>query len=190
MTNTNTTTKAPAIEATIEGTTLTLTFAHGERLTIRAGQLLESIAEQALMHGLKQKLVDAAAISRNPDTGRSATIEDKYAAVKEVYDRLLAGEWNKRREGGSGGAAGGLLFAALVRLYEGRKTDAAIREFLGGLSDAEQAALRASARVAPIIAAIKAERDAKKADKINGDDLLAGLDDDGADADAADTALV
>lgn len=173
--NTTTTKNAPAIDATVEGTTLTLKFAHGETLTIRAGQLLESIAEQALMHGLKQKLVDAAAISRNPDTGRSATIEDKFAAVKEVYDRLLSGEWNKRREGGSGGN-GGLLFAALVRLYAGRKTDEEIREFLAGKTDAEQAALRASSRVAPIIADIKAERDAKKADKVSGDDLLAGLD--------------
>lgn len=181
---TNTTTKnTPAIDATIltepSGTPygLRLTFAHGEALEITAGQLSADIRAYGLIHGLKQKLVDAAAISRNPDTGRSATIEDKFAAVKEVYDRLLAGEWNKRREGGTGGGNGGLLFAALVRLYAGRKTDAEIREFLDGKTDAEQAALRASSRVAPIIAAIKAERDAKKADKVSGDDLLAGFDD-------------
>lgn len=176
-TNTTTTTRTPAIDATYDGGTLILAFANGARLTIGPAMLTEEIRFQALLHGLKQKLVDAAAISRNPDTGRSATIDDKFAAVKEVYDRLLAGEWNKRREGGTGGGNGGLLFAALVRLYAGRKSDDEIREFLAGKTDAEQAALRASSRVAPIIAEIKAERAAKKPDAPNADDLLAGLDD-------------
>lgn len=178
---TNTTTKTPAIDATIltepSGTPygLRLTFAHGESLEITAGQLSADLRAYALVHGLKQKLVDAAAISRNPDTGRSATIEDKFAAVKEVYDRLLAGEWNKRREAGTA-TGGGLLLQALMRLYAGRKTEEELRAYLDKLTDKEQAAIRASARVAPIIAAIKEERDAKKAKDVNADDLLAGLD--------------
>ena len=173
------TTKTPAIEATISDDkgTLTLTFANGERLALHVSQLSAEVGAQALMHGLKQKLVDAAAISRNPDTGRSATADDKYAAVKEVYDRLLAGEWNKRREGGSG-ATGGLLLQALLRLYAGRKTENDLRAWLADKTDAEQAKLRADSRVAPIIAEIKAERDARKAKEagISGDDLLADLD--------------
>lgn len=180
--STTTTSKTPAtIETTINMLAdnigeLVLTFANGETLRLRTNDLAFEIVMQATMHGLKQKLVDAAAISRNPDTGRSATVDDKFAAVKEVYDRLLAGEWNKRREGGAGSGAGGLLFAALVRLYAGRKTDDEIRAFLAGKSDAEQAALRASSRVAPIIQAIKDERAAKKG-LPDADDLLAGLDD-------------
>lgn len=182
MTTTTTTARTPAIDANIltepSGTPygLELTFSHGEKLTITAGQLSADLRAYALVHGLKQKLVDAAAISRNPDTGRSATIEDKYAAVREVYERLIAGEWNKRREAGEGGGTGGLLFAALVRLYAGRKTDEEIRAFLAGKSDKEQAALRASSRVAPIIQAIKDERAAKKG-LPDADDLLAGLED-------------
>lgn len=184
--NTTTTKNTPTIDAEVligaltdeRGTMLPdglrLTFAHGETLTIRTTQLAPSIIAQAIVHGLKQKLVDAAAISRNPETGRSATVEDKFAAVKEVYDRLLSGQWNKTREGGAGGGNGGLLFAALVRLYAGRKTDEEIRGFLAGKSDAEQAALRASSRVAPIIQAIKDERAAKKG-LPDADDLLAGL---------------
>ncbi len=170
------TTRIVAIEATITGEMLTLDFANGERLTIGTHQLTPEIATQAMMHGLKQKLVDAAAISRNPDTGRSATIEDKYAAVREVFDRLIAGEWNKRREG-SGASGGGLLLSALIRLYSGRKTEQQLREYVSGLTEKEQATLRASERVAPIIAAIKAERDARIAAGASrsGDDLLADL---------------
>lgn len=167
----------PAIDATITGLdtgnpTLTLAFSHGETLCVAATQLSVAIAQQAMMHGLKQKLVDAAAISRNPDTGRAASVADKYDAVKEVYDRLLSGEWNKRREGGAG-ASGGLLFRALCRMYDGKKTPDDIRVFLDGKTDAEKAALRKNSKVAAIIEDIRAE--SAKDSGASGDDLLADL---------------
>ena len=56
--------------------TLVIEFAHGKRIEVRPSQLVGSVQEQAMFHGLKQKLVDAVAISRNPETGRSASIED------------------------------------------------------------------------------------------------------------------
>lgn len=152
---------------------LKLAFDNGQVLELFVGQLDEGVARQALLHGLKQKLVDAAAISRNPDTGRSATTDDKFAAVKEVYDRLLSGQWNKGREGGSGAGNGGLLFRALVIMYPA-KTPEQLRAYLDGLDDKQQAALRKNPKVAPIIAEIRAK--SAKADD-NGDDLLAGLED-------------
>ena len=169
------TTNVPAIDATIaaDHSSLTLAFAHGESLTIRATDLSPTIIAQAIMHGLKQKLVDAAAISRNPETGRAASVTDKYEAVKEVYDRLLSGEWNKRREGGAGGSAGGLLFRALCRMYDGKKTAEDIRTFLDGKTDAEKAALRKNSKVAAIIEEIRAE--SAKGGDVNADELLADL---------------
>lgn len=175
-TTTTTTTKAPAVSAEITESILRITSPEGRLIHVNAAELSDEIRHAAMMHGLKQKIVDAAAISRNPETGRSATITDKFDAMSEVATRLYAGEWNKRREGGEGGGTGGLLFAALVRLYAGRKTDEEIRAFLAGKTDKEQAALRASSRVAPIIQTIKDERAAKKG-LPDGDDLLAGLDD-------------
>lgn len=166
--------RIPTIETTISGVILGMAFDNGQTLSLSAGQLTEEIRNAALMHGLKQKLVDAAAISRNPDTGRSATTEDKYSAVREVYDRLLSGQWNKQREGGSGGNSGGLLFRALSRLYAA-KTPEQIREFLEAKSDAEKATLRKLPAVAAIIEQLKAE--SVKTDGIDGAALLAGLDD-------------
>lgn len=168
--------RIPTIETVINGDTLTLTFDNGEVLTIGQRQLTPEVEQSALMHGLKQKLVDAAAISRNPDTGRSATTEDKYNAVREVYDRLLAGQWNKQREGGTGAGSGGLLFRALVRLYP-TKTPEQIRAFLEAKSDAEKATLRKLPAVAAIIEQLKAE--SAKTDGIDGAALLAGLADEG-----------
>ena len=168
------------ITAAVDGTKLTLSFAHGKELAIDFYRLSDEVRQYAAMHGLKQKLVDAAAIGRNPETGRSATIADKYEAVKAVYDRLLAGRWNAER--GEGGApAGGLLFAALVRMYDGKKSEEAIREFLSAKSDKEKAALRKNPRVASIIEEIKAERAADGEGEEPGADLLDeldGLDDD------------
>lgn len=179
-TTTETTTTAknatPAISAAIDGTVLTLTFSHDPAapLVIDATRLTPEVQQAAMMHGLKQKLVDAAAISRNPDTGRSATVEDKHAAVREVFDRLHAGDWNKRREAGTGGQS--LLLAAMCKLYAGRKTETELREWIKGLTDEEQSTLRSSARVAPIIAEIKAARDAKKSKGVDANALFAELD--------------
>ena len=152
---------------------LLLQFANGEKLSITASQLQQSIMEYAIFHGLKQKLVDAAAISRNPETGRAATVEDKYQAVKAVYDRLLSGQWNATREGG--GNAGGLLFQALCRMYQGRKTPDELKAFLADKSDAEKMALRKNPRVAQIIEDIRAEQG--KAANIDTDELLGELED-------------
>ncbi len=177
MTTPTKTTTIPTIAAEIKDRLLTLTFSNGERITMDAEALAPTIIEQGLMHGLKQKLVDAAAISRNPDTGRSATVADKYDAVREVADRLLAGEWNKTREGGAGSGVS-LLLAALTRMYDGRKTKDEVVAFLDGKTDAEKAALRASPKVAPIIAEIKLEREAAKpaAKSVDTDAMLDELD--------------
>lgn len=159
------------ITAAINGNTLTLTFANGETLTMRADALNSDVQQYAMMHGLKQKLVDAAAISRNPETGRAATVEDKYQAVNAVYNRLLSGQWNATREGG--GNVGGLLAQALTRMYAGRKTAEDIKAFLAEKTDAEKTALRKNPRVAAIIEEIRAEQG--KAANIDTDELLGEL---------------
>lgn len=147
---------------------LLLKFANGQELALTASQLTNNVMEYAIFHGLKQKLVDAAAISRNPETGRAATVEDKYQAVKVVYDRLLSGQWNATREGG--GNSGGLLAQALTRMYAGRKTAEDIRAFLAEKTEAEKTALRKNPRVAAIIEEIRAEQG--KAANIDTDGLL------------------
>ena len=134
----------------------------------------DEVRSRAMIHGFVQKISDKAALGRDPDTGRSASPEDKFAAMKAMADRLAAGgEWNARREAGAGAPTGGLLVAALCRLYphKGREQLAA---YVKGLSKAAQGKVRATARVAEQIAAIRAER-AKSAPD-NGDELLAELD--------------
>lgn len=164
---------------------LTLTFADGRTLVLRGSDLSPELRVAAMLHGLKQKLVDAAAISRDPLTGKPATIDTKYTAVKEIFDRLTTpdGTWNKvRGEGGTGSTgSGGLLYRALVRLYDGVQTPEQVRKYLDGLNGEQQAALRGNKKVAPVILAIKAEDAARRAEtgeeEDESDNLLAGLGD-------------
>ena len=176
----NTTTKQAAIETRLTDYTLTLTFANGKEMTVNIASLSADIARAATLHGLKQKLCDAGAIARDPETGRTATIDTKYQAVKEVFDRITStdGTWNKQREAGS---TGGLLTTALIRMYAGRKTKEQVLEYLSLRTPAEQAALRKVKRIAELIEEIKAERAANagnddEAEQL-GEDLLSELDD-------------
>lgn len=182
MANTNETKRQPAITARYEYRTNEardqgeppiglIIEAPGIRKAVAVAleNITPDIAAWATLHGIKQKLVDAAAISRNPETGRSATVEDKWAAIQEVFDRITGENptWNAVREGG--GQTGGLLLAALMRMQPG-KTREALESWLATKSDKEKAALRLNPRVAAVIETIKAER--AKVGDVDSDKLL------------------
>ena len=186
MTTTTTTTKKD-IEATVaDDGSLILEFRHGETLQVHPETLAPEIQRAALLHGLKQKLVDAAAISRDTTTGRAATIVTKFDAVKEIFDRITgaggeAPSWNKPRAGGAGGQ-GGLLARAIAR-YKNVEVSAA-KAYLDRLTDAQKQALRVDPRIATIINEIRME--SAKPAGIDTDALLGGLDDFGAEPDGDD----
>ena len=191
-----TTTTKKDIEATAgDDGTLILEFRHGETLRVHPETLAPEIQRAALLHGLKQKLVDAAAISRDTATGRAATIATKFDAVKEIFDRITgaggeAPSWNKPRAGGAGGQ-GGLLARAIAR-YKNVEV-AAAKAYLDRLTDAQKQALRVDPRIATIINELRME--SAKPAGIDTDALLGGLDDlgaepDGDDGDTDDAAMV
>ena len=185
------------IEAAVEENgTLVLAFRHGEVLRVHPESLHPEIQRMAMIHGLKQKLVDAAAISRDTATGRAATIITKFDAVREIFDRITgaggkAPSWNKPRAGGAGGQ-GGLLARAIAR-YKSVPVEAA-KAYLDRLTDAQKQALRVDPRIATIINDLRAE--SAKPAGIDTDALLGGLDggfgpdgDDGDDGDG-DSAMM
>jgi hypothetical protein len=149
---------------------LVVTFGDGSCVVVNREAMPAAICEQAMWHGFKQKLIDAAAIPRNTETGRSATLAEKIAAVREVFDRLLAGEWNKVREGGGGTSDQALLVDALCRLQPNAVRGDVMAK-VKAMTVEERNALMVHKKVANIIDVIRAER-AKGAD---GDAILAGL---------------
>ena len=167
--NDTTNAKVPTIAVIIREDAMTLDFSNGQKILVFASELTPDLRQQAMMHGFKQKLVDAAAIARNPDTGRSATVDDKFNAVNEVYQRLLAGHWNKPAGEASSGA-GGLLARALKVLYPTKD----IVAYLADKTPEQKKALRGVPAVAAAIAALKPEPDSSGVDT---DALLGELDD-------------
>ena len=170
MATTIETKRIPVISADVQGTKLILDFSNGEQLIVNAAGLSDQIRSDAIMHGLKQKLVDAAAIARNPDTGKSATIADKFNAVKDIFDRITSenGTWNKVRGDGSGNGSSGLLVRALMQLNSNTRVE--IETWLEPKTKEQKAALRINPKVAAIITAIQSANSA-----IDSDELLDDL---------------
>ena len=170
---TTTTTKKDIEASVTDDGALILEFRHGETLRIHPESLNPEIQRAAMLHGLKQKLVDAAAISRDTTTGRAATIATKFDAVREIFDRITGENpsWNKPRAGGGGGQ-GGLLARAIAR-YKNVEL-AAVKAHLDRLTDAQKQALRVDPRVAAVINELRAE--GAKPAGIDTDALLGGLD--------------
>jgi len=117
-------------------------------LKLDVAQLTEGIQRMAMVHGIKQKCVDAAALSRDPATGRSATAREKYDAVRGMLERLTSGTWNDR--GAGAGETGGALLNALCAAYPARSR-ADLAEWLKGKSDKEKRALRNSDKLKPFL---------------------------------------
>lgn len=101
-----------------------ITFNVGEQsFTFDAGAGGPEMFQTAAVHGFVQKISDRAAIGRDPETGTSATPEEKFAAMKECADRLMAGgPWNAVTAG-TGAASGGLLYRAMRAIYPTAWTD-------------------------------------------------------------------
>lgn len=146
-------------------------LADGTSIDIRLGDLAPEIRHALMVHGLKQKVADAAAIPRDTETGRSATDGEKCRAMRAVADRIVAGVWTAAR-GEGGGAPRSLLQRALERLYP-QRTREQIATYLGTLDKKQQSALRMSPKVAPIIAGLRDE--AATRGEVDTDALLDGL---------------
>lgn len=173
----NTPTKT-AVSTEINETCLIVRFSDGRKLVVDVAQLDPEIRLQATLHGLKQKLVDAAAIARNQETGASATLDDKFYAVEEVFNRITNlhdPRWNKGRAEGTGGSTDNLLVLALMELKGMTKTQ--IDLALSNKSKEEKAVLKTNERVAAILTRIQTERSAAKAQALglDSDDLLASI---------------
>lgn len=170
--------KKQAMSVDIFGSTLTITFSNGRDLAVDVSTLNPEIQRTAMLHGIKQKLVDAAAIARNTETGTSVSVDDKYVAVHEVYVRLTSQNptWNKERAAaGTPTSTNNLLVRALMQMTGRDK--AYVDDFLSSKTKEQRAALKTNPRVLAIIAELQA---AAPSNGVDTDGLLEEL---GADVD-------
>lgn len=157
--------------------TVSFEVAGMDTIVLHMDRLHPDIIRRAACVGMAQvRIVDAAAVGAADKDGniipaaeRIAKKHANMAALVAHYETGTA-EWSRVREGGP---KGGFLFEALCKLYP-EKSAEAIRAWLDGLDDKQQAALREDDSVAPIIAGIKAERNKDKP-KVDTKSLLTGL---------------
>ncbi len=142
------------MECAIIGNEIVWTFKDGPKLHFDVAKASDDLCKEAVYHGFKQKIADAAAISRNPETGKSATIVEKRAAMASVIQRLYTGAWNEPRESGGDG---GLLLRALMALKPDAEP-AKVRAFHDGLTKEQRAIMRTEPRVAAEIDKIRAKK--------------------------------
>ncbi len=129
----------------------------------------------AELHGWKQRLSDAAALSRDDETGKPASPADKLAAVKELAEYYESGaeEWSRVGAGGGGKSITIEAIAALKGVEydqaEAIVADFAAKKYEGDTKKA-LAFLRQGERVAAKIEEIRKSR--MPAPKVDADKAL------------------
>jgi hypothetical protein len=164
--------RMPVVRTTIEDGVLIVAVEGVGQLTVDPKDMPTAVNEYAVLHGYKQKIVDAAAIERDPATGRPATPRAKFDAMSEVWESLQAGAWN-RTGSGDGTVSDGLLISALVE-YLGQPAEA-VRAAVAGWDKRTQAAMRTDPAIAPIVARLRTERDAARGRAVDTGALLRSM---------------
>lgn len=172
--------KNSIISSVYEGDTLTFAVEGAGEFSLLLSDLSDDIRHEALVHGLRQKISDGAAIPRDqlPDDPTEAA-KVKFAAMSEIADRLRNGEWSARRGDGSAPVAGIIYRAfeewAMARAAEKGATLSSeqVRASYDARDRAAQLALRNVPAIADIIARMKAERGG--ASSVDADAILADL---------------
>jgi len=125
-------------------------------VTVRLAKLTDMVRTQATLHGIKQKICDAAAMSRDPVTFKPASAVDKLAAMREIAERLEnGGQWNGSGGGGAGDTV--MLVNCLRELYP-QTDDNVIVAKVTALTAMQRKAYLLDSKIAPIAARLSAER--------------------------------
>ena len=103
---------------------LTFAFAGVGQFVFDPDKVSAENRARAMMHGFEQRIRDAAALSVDRDTGRSATAQEKHDAARRIADHLMSGstDWNLRAAA-SPGVDAGLTIQAMMRAL-GKDLDA------------------------------------------------------------------
>lgn len=138
--------KAKKIETTTTETGVEIScLATDNTISAEVSNYSPEIQRQLCVHGLKQKLIDAAA---------GADPEHVFTAISAVNDALLAGTWTQRRE--SSGPRESMLAQALAEVAN-VAVEVAVAK-LATLSDEEVASIRKMPAIKKTINQIKLKK--------------------------------
>ena len=170
--------KTPAIEAkrprlitsAVEGETLTLTVEGAGVIVIDAATLSPDVRAAALMHGLRQKVADAAAAPAG------TPLADRFADMEGVAQSLRSGDWSQRSAGDGTAKPSGLILKAytqwVLEQFAARGRPAPTGDTIRAKYDAMEHKAKLALRTVPEIAVIMETLRSAKSPTVSGDDLL------------------
>lgn len=152
-------------------------------LTLELDRLGEAVKQRAMIHGLIQRVSDAAALPFNKEAGRYATPQEKLEAMRGLVEHYMTGTGEWARKAAGGGAprvtSEDLLILRAVAELQGVEV-ATMRERVKEMAEKRGVTQRAylgailarSEAVRAIVERMKAEQPAATGAGLDGDELL------------------
>ena len=139
-------------------------------ITLHLDRLSDENRAYAALHGMKQRIADAAAQSKDPETGLPVSALDKLSAMKLLVEHYESGTKEWRTKTSTRGESGNSLLVQCLMELTG-KDRAEMAAFVKSKSPAERTALLKSEKVKPIADRIESQLTAE----VDADDLLSEL---------------
>lgn len=168
----------------IEGTKITWNVKDAGALVLDLAAVAQANKERAMGHGFVQRVSDAAAMARDSKTGKSATPQQKFEAMKRLVEHYMSGseEWSPAR------ATEGVgrprvdrdkeLLAMALGIFQPQKDAGTIAQFVQGLKKEQVTALLVSEQLGESVALAREEmeKESREAAKgVDAEELLKGL---------------
>lgn len=131
--------------------------------------------DYAALHGFNQRIGDAGALGFDKSTGKFATMDDKFSAMKEIAEHIMSGNENWELPRSATGPRMDSTVEILVRALmqeNSTRDEAAIRVKVKAMNIAQRKAMMKSDRLAEIVATIEAE----SVKSVDVTELFEGLD--------------
>lgn len=114
-------------------TTLTFNVLGAGSISLNLAAIHPDVLARAAIHGLKQRISDAAALPCNPDTGKPASPSEKFESLSALVEHYNTGtaEWARTRAAGEGTPRAGKTLQAIANVYK-LADEAAARAYVEG----------------------------------------------------------
>lgn len=139
-------------------------------MEVHPDEFPRNIQAMAAAYGIREKATNAAALGRDPKTGKQAPIVAKRDAVLRVLDNMRAGNWELR----GGGTGDDVLLVEAVAEAMGEDRDV-VRSAVEAWDGPTKKAMTMDPKIKPIFDRMKAEAVARVAGGIDTKALLAGF---------------
>lgn len=167
----------------IEGESIMWQVKGAGNLVLDTRKLSEQNRLKAMLHGMVQRVSDAAAMARDPKTGASATAQEKFEAMKKLVEHYQSGsgEWSPARVIGERVLRVNPQVEVLIRalrIHSPSKDQETVEKFVKGLTQAQVSALVVSEQLKEAVELAREElreKERASAAGVDAQELLKGL---------------